>query len=359
MLNEKRTILSVVIFSILFALFVAASPKQDSTAQDEKILEWKKRLKEYPPSKISTELTFQYSFPSDELQKKDIYLWGPRRIACDSGGNIFVLDGKWKSIIKFDSKGNFLKRTGREGQGPGEFQNPYCLCVSKNSVFVSDTMKYDIQIFDLDLNFVKSLKVARAYTELVVRDDGLMVGTPFRMAKEMSLVDVLSKDGEVLYSFGKLMFGDDRNWQIPNFVKIDVNRKGEVFLAFWQFPTVCKYSAEGELRAVYRIVHKEMSKAEQLNIRAMKDLENRTSWQAIYAIRAKENGFFLLHNYPYTEVLEFDGDGKMINDYRVARSYDYSVWDFLVKETDGIEVFFMEIAPESKIEVFRPSQSKR
>jgi hypothetical protein len=355
MLNDKRAFVSLIIFSILFALSAAASPKQDSTAQDEKILEWKKRLKEYPPSKISTELTLQYSFPSDELQKKDIYLWGPRRIACDSGGNIFVLDGKWKSILKFDSKGNFLKKNGRAGQGPGEFQNPYCLCVSKNSVFVSDTMKRDIQIFDLDLNFIRSLKVGRGYTELVVRDDGLMVGTPFRMAKEMSLVDVLSKDGEVLYSFGKLMFGDDRNWQVPNFVKIDVNRKGEVFLAFWHFPTVCKYSAEGELLVVYRIVHKGMSWAEQLNLKAMKDSENRTYWQAIYAIRAKENGFFLLYNYPYTEALEFDGDGKMINDYCVARSYDYSASDFLVKETDGIEVFFMEIAPENKIDVFRPA----
>jgi hypothetical protein len=57
--------------------------------------------------------------------------------------------------------------------------------------------------------------------------------------------------------------------------------------------------------------------------------------------------------------LEFDGDGKMINDYCVARSYDYSVSDFLVKETDGIEVFFMEIAPENKIDVFRPVIAKR
>jgi hypothetical protein len=359
MLNEKRAFVSLIIFSILFTLSVAASPEQDSTSQDEKILEWKKRLKEYPPSRISTELAFQFSFPPDELQEKGIYLWGPRRIGCDSEGNIFVLDGKWKSILKFDSKGHFLKKNGRKGQGPGEFQNPYCFCVSKNAIYVSDTFKRDIQIFDLDLNFVKSLKVARAYTELAARDDGLIVGAPFRMAKEMLLVDVLSKDGEVLYSFGKLMFGDDRNWQVPNFVKIDINAKGEVFLAFEHFPTVCKYSAEGELRAVYRIVHKGMSRAEQLNIKSMKDPENRTSWQAIYAIRAKENGFFLLHNYPYAEVLEFDGEGKLLNDYWVARSYDYSVDDFLVKKTDEIEILLMETAPENKIDVFRPRQSKR
>jgi hypothetical protein len=49
----------------------------------------------------------------------------------------------------------------------------------------------------------------------------------------------------------------------------------------------------------------------------------------------------------------------MINDYCVARSYDYFVSDFIVKERDGIEVFFMEIAPENKIDVFRPSKAKR
>ena len=358
-MNGKRVFFSFAALSVISALFVYGGPRQNPNTQNENIQQWKKSLKEYPPSRISTELAFQFSFPPDELQEKDIYLWGPRRIGCDSEGNIFVLDGKWKSILKFDSKGHFLKKNGRKGQGPGEFQNPYGFCVSKNAIYVSDTFKRDIQIFDLDLNFVKSLKVARAYTELAVRDDGLIVGTPFRMAKEMLLVDVLSKDGEVLYSFGKLMFGDDRNWQVPNFVKIDINAKGEVFLAFEHFPIVCKYSAEGELRAVYRIVHKGMSRAEQLNIKAMKDPENRTYWQAIYAIRAKENGFFLLYNYPYTEALELDGDGKMINDYCVARSYDYSVSDFLMKETDGVEVFFMEIAPENKIDFFRPAIAKK
>jgi hypothetical protein len=30
-----------------------------------------------------------------------------------------------------------------------------------------------------------------------------------------------------------------------------------------------------------------------------------------------------------------------------------------MKETDGVEVFFMEIAPENKIDVFRPAIAKK
>jgi len=353
-MDAARLLSSLVVFIAQFTLIATAGSGQGTLRQDEKSLQWEKLLKEYPPSSVSEELALKFLFPAEELREKDIYLWSSRRIACDSEGNIFVLDGKWKSIFKFDPKGAFLKRTGRNGQGPGEFQNPYCFCVSKNMILVSDTAKRDIQVFDLGLNFVKSLKVTRAYTELAVRDDGLMVGIPFRMAKEMPLVDVLSKDGEVLYSFGKPMFGDDQNWQTPNFVKMDVNVKGEVFLAFWHFPTVCKYSPEGELRAVYKIHHKGMNRAEQLNLEAMKGPNNRIAWQAIDSIRAKDNGFYLLHNYPYTEVLEFDDDGKMINDFWAARSYDYHVGDFLVKETDGLEVFLLELVPDNSVNVFQP-----
>jgi hypothetical protein len=331
------------------------NPQQAPPTAEESIRLWKGRLKDYPPWKVSTELEFQYSFPADELAEKDIYLWEPHGIACDAEGNVYVSDQKQKSILKFDSKGRFLLKKGQKGQGPGDFLNPYCLCVSGKTVFVGDTVRRDVQIFDLDLNLIKSFKVPKSYTNLVAGPGGLIFATPFRMGPDQPLVDVLNGDGVLQYSFGKPMFGNE-NWQIYNFVKLDVDKTGDVFLAFEHWPTVCRYSAKGELKAVYKIHHKGMEDAQRINQERMNDPDNNRYMQAIFAFRATENGFFILHNYPIAEVLELDENGRPINDFWTVRSHDYFAFDFIVRgigNNDRIEILLVERSPDSRIEVFR------
>ncbi len=93
---------------------------------------WKNQLKKYPLAKNAIELELLYSFPSDDLLEKDIYLWRPVKLDGDISGNIYVSDQKWCHVFKFDSNGDFIKIIGRKGQGPGEFLNPYCLTLTKD-----------------------------------------------------------------------------------------------------------------------------------------------------------------------------------------------------------------------------------
>ena len=44
--------------------------------------------------------------------------------AADKDGNIFILDMRPFRVKVYDSEGNYLRSIGREGQGPGEFQIP-------------------------------------------------------------------------------------------------------------------------------------------------------------------------------------------------------------------------------------------
>jgi DNA-binding beta-propeller fold protein YncE len=48
----------------------------------------------------------------------------PEAVAVDSSGNVYVADTYNHRIQKFDSDGNFITKSGTEGSGDVQFQNP-------------------------------------------------------------------------------------------------------------------------------------------------------------------------------------------------------------------------------------------
>ena len=46
------------------------------------------------------------------------------RVTTDPKGNIYVLDNQLSEVKVYDPSGKFLKKIGREGEGPGEFRRP-------------------------------------------------------------------------------------------------------------------------------------------------------------------------------------------------------------------------------------------
>jgi hypothetical protein len=56
-----------------------------------------------------------------------------------SDGTIYILDSIDRSISVFAESGEFARRFGRRGKGPGEFENPSRLYVIRDTVFVYDT----------------------------------------------------------------------------------------------------------------------------------------------------------------------------------------------------------------------------
>ena len=79
----------------------------------------------------------------------------PRGVATDDFGNIYV--SSEHKLQKFTSTGELIKCVGREGGKEGEFNVPRGLTLRDNLVYVSDCNNNRIQVFDLDLNFVRSI----------------------------------------------------------------------------------------------------------------------------------------------------------------------------------------------------------
>jgi streptogramin lyase len=87
----------------------------------------------------------------------------PSDVLVAPNGDIFVADGHGPGsnarIVKFSPGGKFIKAWGKQGTGPGEFNNPHSLAMdSKGRLFVADRGNSRVQIFDQDGKFLEEWK---------------------------------------------------------------------------------------------------------------------------------------------------------------------------------------------------------
>jgi hypothetical protein len=69
----------------------------------------------------------------------------------DDEGNIFLLESLKSRISIFNEDGKLVREFGKQGQGPGEFQNSVYLAISKDKkVYVVDRIGRAVQIFSRD-----------------------------------------------------------------------------------------------------------------------------------------------------------------------------------------------------------------
>ena len=79
----------------------------------------------------------------------------PKGIAVDDTDNIYV--SSEHKLQKFTSSGELIKCIGRWGSKEGEFNDPRGVAIHSNQVYVCDRDNHRIQVFDLDLNFIRSI----------------------------------------------------------------------------------------------------------------------------------------------------------------------------------------------------------
>ena len=105
----------------------------------------------------------------------------PSDVLVAPNGDIFVADGHGPGsnarIVKFSADGKFIKAWGKEGTGPGEFNNPHSLAMdSKGRLFVADRGNSRIQIFDQDGRFLEEWRqFGRPSGVFIDKNDALYV----------------------------------------------------------------------------------------------------------------------------------------------------------------------------------------
>jgi len=112
---------------------------------------WNNRIQ-----KFDHDLNFlsQWGQPASDLSNPKPYdFWGPRDVATDAEGNVWVADTGNSRVLKFTSDGTFLTALGEPGTETRQLREPVGIEIAPNGdVFVADAWNSRIQKFDSQFN---------------------------------------------------------------------------------------------------------------------------------------------------------------------------------------------------------------
>ncbi|MGB8644518.1 MAG: flippase activity-associated protein Agl23 [Anaerolineae bacterium] len=158
--------------------------------------------------------------------------YGPRDIAIDGDGNLWVTDTGNKRILKFDPLGKSLGVFGGQGGDPGQFLEPVGIAIDgQGNIYVADTWNQRIQKFDKDFQPLLQWPVQGWDTQSVVNKPYLAVdanGNLYAADPEGYRIIKFSNTGTVLAVWGTA--GSDlSSMQLPT--GVTVGPDGRVYVA--------------------------------------------------------------------------------------------------------------------------------
>jgi len=151
------------------------------------------------------------------------FFWGPRDIAVDAAGNVYVTDTGNKRVQVFDPDGEFLAQWGGFGVEDGQMDEPVGLATDEEgNIYVADAWNQRVQKFDQDLEFVTQWPITGWYGQSVVNKPYLAAGEDrvYVTDPEGYRVIVYDQDGEFVATFGEYGF-DSKTFSLPTGVAVD------------------------------------------------------------------------------------------------------------------------------------------
>ncbi len=186
---------------------------------------WNHRIQAFSPTGEFLFTFGSYANVQHDAQAQPGTFWGPRDIAIDPTGNLYIADTGNKRIQKFSPDGQFLKAFGGGGIIPGSFEEPVGLDVDQQgNIYVADTWNRRIQKFDSNFNPLTQWDVIGWESESVVNKPYLTVDTQGRVLisdpESYRIVAYDGTTGEVLVTWGQ--YGQDLStFKLPTGLDID------------------------------------------------------------------------------------------------------------------------------------------
>lgn len=160
-------------------------------------------------------------------------MWGPRDIAIDDNGLVYISDTGNKRVRVYTSEGEFVRDIGSGGTGDGQLNEPSGLAINNGLLYVADTWNRRVAVFTLDGAFVQNFEVRGWREELgnrpyiAVDGERNMIYVTDPDAGRVLVHDI---NGECLGSFGQLNRENPNNSEFGTVGGVTVDDAGNVYV---------------------------------------------------------------------------------------------------------------------------------
>lgn len=142
---------------------------------------------------------------------ENYFMYRIRGMDVDAEGNIYVVDMSNQRVQVFDRTGAYLKTIGRQGQGPGEFEQPTKIRINRwNGMICVKDQVIAIDLFNKQAEYIKSIKLSHAIWDFIpVLDYMFYVILTRTSDEELKSVNVLveiNDKGEEIRHFGEFSY---------------------------------------------------------------------------------------------------------------------------------------------------------
>ncbi|GAB4522295.1 MAG: hypothetical protein OHK0046_34720 [Anaerolineae bacterium] len=196
---------------------------------------WNYRVRTFTPdfspiTSWGSQLTVGFDAPAQPFDG----FWGPRDIAVDGEGRVYISDTGNKRIRVYNSDGTFVRDIGFGGTGDGQLNEPAGIAIHPDGrLFVADTWNRRVAVFGLDGTFLANYEVRgwreelgnRPYLAVDPVRDLLYVTDP-----DAGRVLVYDTAGNCLGSFGQINREGPNASEFATIGGIAVDNSGNVYV---------------------------------------------------------------------------------------------------------------------------------
>jgi len=141
--------------------------------------------------------------------QQDLDIGHMTNFAVDSNGSLLLLDCGAHNVFIFNQNGGLVKKLGRQGKGPGEFDCPISASFDKNgNLYVCDNGWRKMLIFDKDFIYLKAFFITGLHFmpkefRFIANEYIVMAGYKENFQKPMTgeNLQLYNKNGKALKSF--------------------------------------------------------------------------------------------------------------------------------------------------------------
>jgi len=185
-MKNKIKVIPVVLFLSILMMIVSCGKQKsewEGTIEEENGVTVVKNPKE--PMYKEDVFSLEEELSIGEAEGREEYMFlEVQSIAADDEERIYVLDYKANSVKIFGRNGDFIKKFGREGRGPGEFFVPSTIIITKESEIMVQNI-FNLSFFSLEGEFKESISSAKeSLGPINIDSEGNIIGPTIVRDKE-------------------------------------------------------------------------------------------------------------------------------------------------------------------------------